>query len=250
VPRTPAPLQRALRAVLLTLAAAALPGAHGAMFGVSPIRIDLTPDTRSAVINVTNDDTRRLYFQAKLVEWTQTPEGQDHYAESKDLIFFPAIFTIEPGDKRIIRVGSKGAIAPSHRAYRLFIEELPDPNEKAASGGAQVAVRMRFGVPIIVGRGEARPSVVEATAAAGAVKARIRNDGDRMVRFDEVTLVAGERQVGKVAGWYVFPGATREFVVPVESSACPISGTLELRASVDGKVTRGNVAADPALCPR
>lgn len=249
MPRDPLSPWRALRAVLLAFTAIT-GNADAAVFGVSPIRIDLTPDTRTAVVNVSNDDTRKLYFQAKLVEWTQTPDGKDQYAESKDLVFFPAIFTIEPGEKRIIRVGSKGPILPAHRAYRLFIEELPDPNDRGAGAGAQVAVRMRFGVPIIVGKGEARPVIVEATAAPGAVKALIRNEGDRMVRFDELTLASGERTVGKTGGWYVFPGVTREFVVPVDAAACPVDATMEIRASVDGKVTRASVAAAPALCPR
>ena len=248
MPRLPVS-PRALRAAILALAALATCAAHGAMFGVSPIRIDLTPETRTAVINVSNDDTRKLYFQAKLVEWTQSPDGKDHYAESKDLVFFPPIFTIEPGEKRIVRVGSKGPVMPAHRAYRLFIEELPDPNAKAV-GGSQVAVRMRFGVPIVMGKGEARPVVVEAVPGAGNVKAKIRNEGDRLVRFDEVTLSAAGRVVGNSAGWYVFPGVTREFVVPVDPQACPVSGELELRATVDGKSTRASVAAEPALCPR
>lgn len=248
MPRLPDP-PRALRAAILALAALAIPASDAAMFGVSPIRIDLTPEARTAVINVSNDDTRKLYFQAKLVEWTQSPDGKDHYAESKDLVFFPPIFTIEPGERRIVRVGSKGPVMPAHRAYRLFIEELPDPNAKAASG-SQVAVRMRFGVPIVMGKGEAKPVVVEAVPGTGSVRALIRNDGDRLVRFDEVTLSSAGRLVGKAAGWYVFPGVTREFVVPVDPAACPLSGELELRATVDAKSTRAPVAAEPALCPR
>lgn len=234
-------------AVLAAIAGALPALAPAAAFGVSPIRLDLTSDSRTGVINVANDDTRKLYFQAKLMAWTQAEDGKDVYVDNNDLIFFPQIFTVDPAQTRIIRVGVKGPLPPRERAYRLFIEELPDPGDKAAAGGAQVSVRMRFGVPIFAGGGEAKPTVTKTSVSAEGVTATIRNDGDRQVRFDEVQLVADERVIGKVNGWYVFPGVSRDFLVPVDPKSCPVKGAVEVRALTEGKVTRGSV--DPAALP-
>ena len=61
-------------------------------------------------------------------------------------------------------------------------------------------------------------------------------------------LISGEKVVARANGWYVFPGATKGFAIPVERSACPLSGTLELRAAYAGRDIRRTVEATPALC--
>lgn len=238
-------------AISLVAAAALLlpPAAHAGAFGVSPIRLDLDGATRTGLITVANDDDRRLYFQIKLFAWTQSPEGEDKYAESAELIFFPQIMSVEPRERRLVRIGVKGAPPPGERAFRLFIEELPEPGEAAASG-AQIAVRLRFGVPIFLAgdKGQARPEITLADAASGAVQVSIRNTGDRQIRFEEVSARAGERIVGKAAGWYVFPGTTRLFSIPIDKEGCPSSGDIEIRAVGEGRELRKSLAASPLLC--
>lgn len=234
----------------LCLATLAAPGAHAAAFGVTPIRIDIEPASRTGIVTVSNNDQRRLTFQVKLAEWTQSPTGEDQHADSADLVFFPQILAVEPGEKRLVRVGLKGPVPARERAYRLFIEELPDPADKGGSGSAQIAVRMRFGVPIFVsdGKGEARPEVAAMRAGKGRIEVELRNNGERQARFEELLLLAGEKVVARANGWYVFPGATKAFTIPVERSACPLAGSLELRATFAGKDIRRTVEATPALC--
>src|SRR5712692_1505928 len=241
----PAPL----RVLLLAALACASSGAFAGAFGVSPIRVDLDPSTRSALVTVANDDDRKLYFQVKLFAWTQGPAGDDRLEESDDLIFFPRIFTVDPKDKRLLRVGVKSPPAGSERAFRLFIEELPDPNEPAP-GGAQIAVRLRFGVPIFLsgGKGEARPELEGIDTAKGELRVAIHNTGDRQIRFEEITARAGDRTVSRAAGWYVFPGTTRTFRLAVASQDCPVPRSLEVRAVADGKELRRTIEVSPALC--
>ena len=242
---------RALTSRIVFALAALLPAAaHAGAFGVSPIRLDFDRNTRTGLVTVANDDERRLYFQLKLYVWTQTPEGEDQYAESADLVFFPQIMTVEPKERRLVRVGVKGAPAGPERAYRLFIEEMPDPGD-TLTGGAQIAVRLRFGVPIFVAPAEKAaplPEIVAADAAKGAVLVRIRNTGDRQIRFEEVVARSGDRTVGKAAGWYVFPGATRTFSIPIDKEGCPSGGDIEVRATGEGKDVRKALPASPLLC--
>lgn len=241
---------RALIASLCLGVALGPAGAQAAAFGVTPIRIDLEPASRTGIITVSNDDQRRLTFQVKLAEWTQAPNGDDQHADSADLVFFPQILTVEPGEKRLVRVGLKGPLPARERAYRLYIEELPDTADKGGGGGAQIAVRMRFGVPIFVGdgKGEARPEFAAVNPGKGRLEVALRNNGERAARFEELLLLAGDKVVARANGWYVFPGATKAFIVPVERPACPLAGTLELRATYAGKDIRRTVEAAPALC--
>jgi fimbrial chaperone protein len=240
------------RLALLCFGAGLAPvAALAAAFGVTPIRIDLDPGSRTGIVTVSNDDQRRLTFQVKLAEWTQSGGGEDRHADSADLVFFPQILSVEPGEKRLVRVGLKGPLPARERAYRLFIEELPDAAEKGAGGGsAQIAVRMRFGVPIFVsdGKGEARPEFAAVKQGKGRLDVELRNDGVRQARFEELVLMSGEKVVARANGWYVFPGATKAFAIPVERSACPLAGTLELRAAYAGRDIRKTVEATPALC--
>jgi fimbrial chaperone protein len=218
-------------------------------FGVSPIRIDLDPGTRTGLITVTNDDDRKLYFQLALFEWTQNASGEDQYADSSDLLFFPQIFTVDPKDKRLVRVGLKAPPLERERAFRLFIEEMPDPNAVPGTG-AQIAVRLRFGVPIFLsaGKGASQPEVISAEASKGILRVAIRNTGTRQIRFEEVAMRDGDKTVAKTAGWYVFPGATRLFTLPVPPGDCPVPSSVEIRATADGKVVSKMVEVPPALC--
>jgi fimbrial chaperone protein len=218
-------------------------------FGVSPIRVDLDPGSRTGLITVTNDDEAKLYFQLKLFEWKQGATGEDTYAESDDLLYFPQILTIDPKDKRLVRVGLKAPPAGGERAFRLFIEELPDPNAPAAQG-AQVAVRVRFGVPIFLstGKGESQPAFSGVSGAKGAMTVGIVNSGVRQVRFEEVEARSGEKVIAKAAGWYVFPGATRSFTIPVTPQDCPLPASVEFRAVADGKEIRKMLEVPPAVC--
>ena len=241
-----APFRRAL--AFATLACASFTAAAGA-FGVSPIRIDLGPAMRSAVVTVANDDDRKLYFQVKLFSWTQSATGDDHLEDSGDLIFFPQIFTVEAKDKRLLRVGVKSPPSGPERAFRLFIEEMPDPNAPAP-GGAQVAVRLRFGVPVFVssGKGDAQPEIEPGESAMGTLRVVIRNGGERAIRFEELTAQAGDRVVARTPGWYVFPGVTRAFSLPVAREQCPLPRSLEVRAVADGKEVRRTVEVPAAVC--
>lgn len=233
----------------LALAAAFSADALAGAFGVSPIRVDLDPGARTGMVTVSNDDERKLYFQLKLFEWKQSSSGEDLLAESSDLIFFPQILTVEPKEKRLIRVGIKSPPAGPERAFRLFIEELPDPNE-TPGGGAQVAVRLRFGVPIFLsaGKGEALTEVGAIDSARGVIRVAIRNNGTRTIRFEEVSARAGDKVVAKAAGWYVFPGATRSFSLPVAREECPVPRSLEIRAAGEGKELRRTAEVTSEVC--
>lgn len=227
------------------LAGAAFAGS----FGVAPTRIDLAGGARSGLVEVTNDDTHKLSFQVRLSAWTQDATGKDAYAESQDLIFFPPLFTVNPGDKRVIRVGLKGTEPPaSEVAYRLYIEEIPEPT--AAPTGSEVKVVLRFGVPVFVAPAKPRRAFTldDVALQPGKVTFRIRAEGNQGAKFEVLKLVQGDRILAESTGWYVLPGATRVFELPVERDKCVSAGTIEVQAQADGVALKRDVAAAPALC--
>jgi fimbrial chaperone protein len=220
-------------------------------FGVTPTRVDLDRDAKSALIEVMNDDAVKLSFQAKLFEWKQGPDGKDEYTESKDLIFFPQIFTVAAKSKRVIRVGIKSPSADVEKAYRLFIEENPEPPKEGATG-PQVRVVLRFGVPVFVApQAPVRKLEVEGVqAAAGKALLAIRNLGNQSARFDSFKVMRGDETLGEASGWYVLAGARRTFEIPVDAAKCPLSGALEAVATGQGVTLKRSFDASALLCER
>lgn len=243
-------MSRAVRQVLLLLASLlAAKAAHAGSFGVSPIRLDFDRTTRTGSISVENDDPAPLSFQMRLYEWTQDASGVDHYRESGDLIWFPQIMTLDPGQKRLIRVGLKTPAAAAEKSYRLFIEELPDP-AGAEGRNTQVAVRLRFGVPLFVAPLEPRlaGSIDEATLAGGQLRLRVRNSGNRHFKFEAITVRAGGAVIGEIQGGYLLPGAARGYTVTLEPRACAAAARIEVSLAAEGLRLAHELEATPALC--
>jgi fimbrial chaperone protein len=239
-----------MRWLLLALLACAA-GARAGSFGVTPTRLDFDRGVRSGLIEVSNDDERKLGFQARLYEWSQDADGKDRYAESQDLIFFPQIFTVNPGEKRVIRVGMKAPVAlPAEKSYRLYIEEIPDAS--VAGTGTEVKVVLRFGVPIFVAPAAPKKSfaLVSAQPMPGKVVVRIRNDGNQSAKFETLRITRDGATVADTNGWYVLAGATRSMDIPVDKSKCPLAGTLEVSARAEGVELKQVVPASSVLCAR
>ena len=120
-------------------------------FSVNPILLELGAAARSGAIAVRNDGQHPLSFQLQAMEWVQDASGKDQYLETRDLIFFPKILTVEPGKEGVVRVGTRTPIVPVEKTYRLFIEELPGNAANAPkTTGAQINFLIRFGAPIFV----------------------------------------------------------------------------------------------------
>ena len=218
-------------------------------FGVSPIRVDLGPGARSGAINVSNDDRIALSFQMKLLRWTQNEKGEDVYEESKDLVYFPRLMSVEPGKKRVIRVGTQSAPGPDEAAYRLAIEEITPLAPDQQAKGPGVAVRMRFAVPVFVAplAPAVKAAVEKLSVTAGEVRFVLANTGNQHVRVETAALWRGERALREVPGWYVLAGARRAFGIPIPEQECGKPGALTLVIKGEGLDLKQEVA-DAARC--
>lgn len=217
-------------------------------FGVSPIRLDLGPAARSGAISVSNDDRVPLSFQMKLLRWTQNDKGEDVYEDSKDLVYFPRLMSIEPKQKRVIRVGTQAPPGPEELAYRIAIEEMTPLEE--GSRGAAVAVRMRFAVPIFVAplAPAVKTEVQNLAVSRGELRFVVANTGNQHVRVEAAKLRRGERALGEVAGWYILAGAQRAFTLPIPAEECGKPGALTLVIKGEGIDLQREVTVDAGHC--
>jgi len=242
---------RRARAALLAGVAALFAGSHAVAggFAVSPIRAELKPGSMSETVTITNHADKALRVGVRLMAWTQDQAGSDVLQESGDLVYFPRQLDVEPGGKRLVRVGAKNPAAATERAYRLFIEETPAPLSDDQRG-AQVAVYFKFGVPIFLPPAvpKLQADFAEPTLDKGQLALEVRNTGNVHFRLTTVKLEDGAGFSTNVGGWYMLPGTTRKYVAAIPAEVCRKASRLLLTADGDGVHYTRDIPITPANC--
>jgi len=242
---------RSLRLLFLFLILLPAPSRAGE-WRVAPIRLDLGHDAKSGAISIVNDSDAPLQVQMKAFEWTQDAEGKDRYEETEEILFFPRMMIFDRKEERILRAGIRVPAAAREKTYRLFIEEIPGPRK---SEGVNVAVAVRFGVPIFVKplKAEARGEAGPMTLSAGSLLVPVKNTGNVHFVVQSVR-VTGRDGTGKevfsreLGGWYLLAGAARGYATEVPADACGNLSVLEAEVKTDKIPLRARVAVDRSMC--
>jgi fimbrial chaperone protein len=239
----------------LTLLASLVGGpapATASSFTVNPTQIHLGGRTTTALLTLRNEDATPLRFQLSVFKWDQDVGGEIQLQPTEDIVFFPALLTLAPGEERRIRVGAATAFGPVERTYRIYIEELPPE-----SANDQGAVRMltKMGVPIFL-----RPLKPVAEAgleglhlAGGRLSFRIRNAGTvhfvpEMVRvraFGPTNELVFDRQLD---GWYILAGGMRGYNLPVSEAECARLRSIAVEVRISSSTLSDQLQMDPDAC--
>jgi len=236
------------------LAIAFLPSMAHASWRVIPIRLDLSAAVKTGTIKVINEEDQPLQFQLKAARWTQDAQGNDQYEDTEDLVFFPRILVVPPGEERLIRAGFKVPATTEERAYRLFIEQIP---VQASETGSLVALVIRFGVPVFSAPLEPTPagSLEDVRVEGGALHLRAANTGN--VNFKMTSL--GARGLGadgkelfaeSIDGWYLLSGMTRDYAIPIPDAACALVRHIEIEVPSDKLDLQGSIDVTGEQCAR
>ncbi len=234
---TPARLLPALTTVLVLagLGHLAQPGPAGALdLSVSPVRMQLAPRQKSAMLRVGNPNTEPITVQVKVFAWSQTADGLDRLEPTADLLVFPQMVTVKPGAERNIRVGTLQSARHAEVVFRLLLEPLLTPKAAAAvdetrgTRSAQTTIITRTSLPVFVlpAKGLPAPLRVAGSVAQGKLLLRLTNAGTVHApppafilkgysAGDELLLESESR------GWYVLAGVTRTETIPLPTDTCP-----------------------------
>lgn len=243
------PVPRSAKAaLLLALACAFGAPARAAEVFVSPVRAELRGSTLSETITVNNRGAARIRVSVKLMEWTQDAQGNDVYRDTNDLVYFPRQMEVEPDGKRQVRVGATAAAGATEKTYRLFIEELPDPN--AAAVPTQVNVYFRMGVPVFLPPAQARPQpeIGEPTLERGRLALQVRNPGNQHIRLLKLLVEDGAGFSREIAGWYTLAGAQKTYTLDLPRDVCRKAKTLGIAIEGEGIRADRKLNVDPARC--
>jgi fimbrial chaperone protein len=242
--------QRVFRGITATVLGLLLWGAEdglAAAFTVTPVRVFLGRGTSTALLNVKNDSGEPIRFQISLQAWNQAPDGEMQLSNTSDLVFFPKLMELKPGEEKKVRIGSniKAPVA-TERSYRIFFEELPPsqvmttPQEQQAA--AQVRVLTKMGVPIFIQPASTllKADLTSFRVAPGALSFEVRNMGNSFFMVTAATIkgfsgTGAETFARTRDGWYVLAGGMRRFDFEVPAEAC--AGTERIRVEVSSSLT-------------
>lgn len=222
-------------------------------FKVVPIKVYLDAKAKTTVVKVTNDSDEKVTVQLDAKAWAQGPDGRDVYTDTKDIIFFPKIADIKPGEERIIRVGYKGKPSATERTYRLFIQELP----VTKPGEIALKFALRFAVPVFIAPPTEKTdrSIAGVELKDGSVNVRVKNNGNKHFIVSKIKA-AGHKGSGKevfnteTGGWYVLAGVTKSYSVDVPEAECKKSKTIKVSVEVGKESMSSELKVASALCKK
>lgn len=245
----PLRLVRNLACLLLAVA----PGlVSAAEIGVNPTRLELDPRSGTATLRLTNRGTDVARYQLTGFVWEQTREGRMSLTPSDELIVYPTLLVLAPGETRMVRVGTREPPEDLERAWRVFVDELPGGADDVRS----VRVLARVGLPVFQPPADPGPrqvgSYVERVGDQLGVV--VENTGDTWVMLKSVEFTGYDAQggvtfSGQEAGWYLLAGGEREFRVPFLGQECERTVNVRVQATTDAGSWTHHSSVGGVACP-
>ncbi len=217
--------------LMITSFASALAGS----VTVAPIPITLSPSQSSMLLKVTNDGGGGS-FQVQAYSWTQTPDGKMQLLPSAEIVAFPAIFTLDAGQIRNIRIGLVRPPGGTEKPYRVIIQQLPPP---PIPGRSMIQVLAAFDLPAFAAPNNVAPvpTIASQGLAAGAFSFSVTDPGTAHMRIDRLT-VTGQGKDGRrrfvvaAAPSYVLAGGRRDYTVDIAPRDCAAIKTITIAAAL------------------
>ena len=229
------------------------PAAIASNFTVTPTEVNLSTSTTSALVTLRNGSKVPLRFEITLVSWSEDEHGQMTLNPSPEVTFFPKLVELAGGASRNIRIGiNAGSARDVEQSFLLFFEDLPDQSAPAANA---VALRAKIGIPVFVRPAKPlRTAVIDGVLVEnGKVLARVRNTGNLHISVDSIS-VKGTGGSGTTTftkegpGWYVLPGATRVFEVPMTATECQSTTSVAVEVFGHNTSLKSAGQVSPAGC--
>ncbi len=194
--------------------------AQAADIGIMPVSVQLDRNHDRSTVQVINNGTEAVVLQADAIAWKREG-GIDKDGPTSDLLVNPPVFTIQPGQTQIVRVGlRRSANSQQETTYRMVLREVPSvkiTDSAGVSGSVRVLVTMRVPVyvaPQTVNRDERWKA---ARNAQGQIVASVENAGNVHYKVGALRVRDGSpKQLNtsdNSSGTVLFPGETRSFAL-------------------------------------
>ncbi len=139
--------QRIALVIALTIALACAVDAWAGAFSVNPVRVELSAQRSSAVVQVENSSSNEVTIEARTFAWSQA-DGKDQLSPTREVIVTPQVFRLKAGATQLVRIGALRKPDPNKElAYRLMLEEIPPPPSPLTKG---LQVALRVSIPVFL----------------------------------------------------------------------------------------------------
>lgn len=219
---------------------------------VTPLQLELTSGGPNELVTLRNAGKEPVRYQVSVFAWQQTPRGEMQLSPTRDVVFFPGLLTLGPGEKRNLRVAAAAPFGTVEKAYRLFVEQLPGAPSK---GKAEVKVLTRVGIPVYLEPAQRNPQAeLDWMAVDGRkISFLLRNTGNVRIRPDAVRVV-GRDEKGEavferaVASWYVLAAGERIHDAEAPPEDCSRVRTVSVHVTLASGNLEKQVAAAGGVC--
>ena len=249
--------RRALIPALLILATLFISSqGRAADFSVTPVRIFFAPGETTGYFTVSNNAEETLSLQLSAVSWSQDSEGTDVFEPTAELIVFPRIFSLKGKEERIVRVGVKVPPGEMEQAYRVFLEEMPEP-ESEAGDSTVLRTLVRVGVPVFVSplKEKVSAEIQDIEAQDGTLSFKVSNTGN--VHFIiQAAVVEGTDASGntifkkELSGWYLHGGKSRRFSTEIPAEGCSKVTQITINVATNKISLDRRLDAPGKVCPK
>ncbi|PJA32486.1 MAG: hypothetical protein CO187_03695 [Zetaproteobacteria bacterium CG_4_9_14_3_um_filter_53_7] len=227
--------------------------AMAASISTYPMRVELEEGSGIGELTVFNAGDKPANIQVRAMAWSQDAKtGAEDMQETRELIFFPKIFSVPAKGQQVIRVGYQQKVGDKEKSFRVFVRELPV--DEPGQTGARFAVQISSPA-FIYPKGAVqptKPTVDGIEVAEGKLMARVSNSGARYYSMNklEINGSKGGKEVykGEVAGWYVLAGVSKLFPLNVSRVDCQKMDSVHLIAHTQTDKNEVNFPVDAALC--
>ncbi len=231
-----------LTSLVVAGALAAAPS-WAASLQVSPVLLEVTAPGAAATLTLRNNGKRPITTQVRVFRWSQEA-GEDRLEPTTDVVASPPAVDLRPGQDYVVRVvrTTKRPIE-GEEAYRLLIDELPEPRQYARA----VTFVLRHSIPVLFDtQDRTEPSLVwRVTQSARDISLTVANEGDRRFRLAAVKISDGAGRTvsfGPGLVGYVLGHSTMTFTVPSK----PVLGP-GAKVTINGRAERGIFNAQAAV---
>lgn len=174
-----------------------------------PLIAELPPGSKAVAIYLDNQSDSAQQLQIRVKHWQQL-QHKDQFSDQQTVLVSPPFVSIEPRQRQLVRLVYLNAeqvpVMAAEQSYRVLIDDMTAVNHNA---GSQVHIRMRYSLPLFVGRPAEIPATDDAQSfnaywqnkiqasiqlmPDGTSKFRLQNNAPSHLRLSQVQLIADDQ---------------------------------------------------------
>jgi fimbrial chaperone protein len=252
-------MQAAGMFVALSLALIVVQPASANSVGVSPVHIYFSRGTQSALLTLSNEGKESVTYSLGAYSWSQGEWGEIKLTPTSDIIFFPAVLALSPGESRNIRLGTELQPTDVEQTYRILVNELPPAQTGHANTGMEVRVLSQISVPIFLEpeKPQIQADLSKITLQKSMLAFQLNNTGSVHV-LPVVAVTAFDSSGGVIYKlgpqhvWYALAAGSRRVTVPLPGKMCAqvrmLSISVELNSNMNSLAVTKNLSTAAGAC--